>query len=166
MPRPGARRTDSTTMPYRVLMIAPTSFFLDYGAHVRIREEARILQQLGHRVKIVTYPLGRDLPGFDIERTLPIPFRSRHEVGPSRSKLVIDLLLGVKTFQAALEFRPNVIHAHLHEGALIGGVLSRVLRIPLVFDFQGSLTSEMVDHQFISANGVLFRLAHRLELRI
>ena len=166
MPRPDARRTDSTTMPYRVLMIAPTSFFLDYGAHVRIREEARILQRLGHRVKIVTYPLGRDLPGFDIERTLPIPFRSHHEVGPSRSKLVIDLLLGVKTFQAALAFRPNVIHAHLHEGALIGGVLSRLLRIPLVFDFQGSLTSEMVDHQFISANGVLFRLAHRLELKI
>ena len=166
MPRPAAGQTDSTTMPYRVLMIAPTSFFLDYGAHVRIREEAHILQQLGNRVKIVTYPLGRDLPGFDIERTLPIPFRSRHETGPSRSKLVIDLLLGYKSFQTALAFRPHVIHAHLHEGALIGGAVSRLLRVPLVFDFQGSLTSEMVDHQFIAANGVLFRLAHWLELRI
>src|SRR5450759_4496702 len=86
----------SPPMSYRVLMIAPTSFFLDYGAHVRIREEARILQARGHRVKIVTYPLGRDLPGFDIERTLPIPFRARQEVGPSRSKLIIDLLLALK----------------------------------------------------------------------
>lgn len=147
-------------------MIAPTSFFLDYGAHVRIREEARILQKGGHRVKIVTYPLGRDLPGFDIERTLPIPFRSRHEVGPSRSKLVIDILLALKSLQTALAFRPHILHAHLHEGALIGGVISRVLHIPLVFDFQGSLTSEMVDHRFISANGMLFRLAHWLEWQI
>jgi glycosyltransferase involved in cell wall biosynthesis len=166
MPRSTARRSDSTTMPYRVLMIAPTSFFLDYGAHVRIREEAHIIQERGHRVKIVTYPLGRDLQGFDIERTLPIPFRSHHEVGPSRSKLLIDLLLAIKTFQTGLAFRPDVIHAHLHEGALIGGVMSRLLRVPLVFDFQGSLTSEMVDHRFIAANGVLFKLAHWLELRI
>ncbi len=153
-------------MSYRVLMIAPTSFFLDYGAHVRIREEARILQARGHRVKIVTYPLGRDLPGFDIERTLPVPFRARQEVGPSRSKLIIDLLLALKSFQAARAFRPHLIHAHLHEGALIGGILSRWFRIPLVFDFQGSLTSEMVDHQFISADGVLFKLARELERRI
>lgn len=144
-------------------MIAPTSFFLDYGCHVRILEETRVLQKFGHRVKIVTYPLGRDLPGLDIERTLPIPFKSRHEVGPSRSKLIIDVLLALKSLQTAIRFRPDIIHAHLHEGALIGGVLSRLLRRPLVFDFQGSLTSEMVDHQFISADGIVFKLAHWLE---
>ena len=47
------------------------------------------------------------------------------------------------------EVRPQVIHAHLHEGALIGAVLSRLWRVPLVFDFQGSMTSEMVDHDFL-----------------
>lgn len=144
-------------------MIAPTSFFLDYGCHVRILEETRVLQKLGHRVKIVTYPLGRDLPGLDIERTIPIPFKSRHEVGPSRSKLIIDVLLALKSLQTAIRFKPDIIHAHLHEGALIGGVLSRLLRRPLVFDFQGSLTSEMVDHQFIAANGFAFKLARWLE---
>jgi glycosyltransferase involved in cell wall biosynthesis len=151
------------TMPYRVLMIAPTSFFLDYGCHVRILEETRVLQKFGHCVKIVTYPLGRDLPGLDIERTIPIPFKSRHEVGPSRSKLIIDVLLALKSLQTAIHFKPDIIHAHLHEGALIGGVLSRLLRRPLVFDFQGSLTSEMVDHRFIAANGFIFKLVHWLE---
>ncbi len=147
-------------------MIAPTSFFLDYGCHVRIREEARILQKFGHRVKIVTYPLGRNLPDLDIERTLPIPFRSSHEVGPSRSKLIIDILLSLKTLQVALQFKPHIIHAHLHEGALIGGVLSRLLRVPLIFDFQGSLTSEMVDHRFLSPNGIAFKLAYWVERQI
>ncbi|MCI0475741.1 MAG: DUF4147 domain-containing protein [Anaerolineales bacterium] len=153
-------------MSYRVLMIAPTSFFLDYGCHVRILEEARVLQKLGHRVKIVTYPFGRDLPGLDIERALPIPFRPRHEVGPARSKLLLDALLALKTLHVALHFKPDLIHAHLHEGALIGGVVSRLLRVPLVFDLQGSMTSEMVDHRFIAANGLAFKLAYWLEARI
>jgi len=149
-------------MPYRVLMIAPTSFFFDYGCHVRILEEARILQKLGHAVKIVTYPLGRNFSDLDIERTLAIPGRS-NEVGPSRSKLLIDVLLAAKAFQAARRFKPHIIHAHLHEGALIGGALARLLRVPLVFDFQGSLTSEMVDHRFLAPRGWLFPMVHRAE---
>ena len=153
-------------MPYRVLMIAPTSFFLDYGCHVRILEETRALQNLGHSVKIVTYPLGRDITGLDIERTISIPFRSRHEVGPSRSKILIDALLALKTLQTALTFKPDIIHAHLHEGALIGGVLSRMIGKPLVFDFQGSMTSEMLDHHFIAENNPLVLLTRGVESRI
>ena len=42
-------------------------------------------------------------------------------------------------------------------------VLARLLRVPLVFDFQGSLTGEMVDHSFLREGGVIFRLVHRLE---
>lgn len=150
-------------MPFRVLMIAPTSFFLDYGCHVRILEEARILQKMGHRVKIVTYPIGRDIRDLDIERTVPIPIRPRHEVGPSRSKVLLDVLLAIKSLQVATRFQPQVIHAHLHEGALIGGVLSRLLRVPLVFDLQGSMTSEMLDHRFISPHSPIVPIVRGLE---
>jgi len=153
-------------MPYRVLMIAPTSFFLDYGCHVRILEEARVLQSFGHYVKIVTYPLGRSLPGLDIERTLPVPFRSHNEVGPSRSKILIDLLLVLKVLQSAWRFKPHIIHAHLHEGALIGGILGRLLRVPLVFDFQGSMTSEMIDHRFLNPRGRLVPLIRGVEWQV
>lgn len=147
-------------------MIAPTSFFLDYGCHVRILEEARVLQKLGHQVKVITYPLGRNVPGLDVERTLPIPFRSRHEVGPSRSKLLLDQLLALQALSAARRFRPTIIHGHLHEGALIGGVLSRLLRVPLVFDFQGSMTSEILDHRFVHPRSPLVPLLRALERRI
>ena len=85
---------------YRVLMIAPTSFFADYGCHVRILEEARILQKLGLSVKLVTYYKGRDLPGMDIERTRPTPWRAEYEVGSSRHKIAFDVLLGWKGVQA------------------------------------------------------------------
>ena len=153
-------------MPYRVLMLAPTSLFLDYGCHVRILEEARILQKLGHCVKIVTYPLGRNLPDLNIERTLPLPFQPRHEVGPARSKILLDALLALKAWQVARRFQPDILHAHLHESALIASVLGRLARVPLVFDMQGSMTSEMVDHRFIAANGLVWKLAYWIEARI
>jgi glycosyltransferase involved in cell wall biosynthesis len=141
---------------YNILMIAPTSFFLDYGCHVRIAEEAWILEKLGNKVTIVTYYKGRDLDGLDIERTRPIPWRHDYEVGCSRHKLAFDVLLSIKSLQVALRRKPDVIHAHLHEGALIGYVLGKLLGVPLVFDFQGSMTGEMVDHRFLDPDGALF----------
>ena len=149
--------------PLRILMIAPTSFFSDYGGHIRILEEARHLQAAGQEVAIVTYYKGSDMPGLDIRRTWPLPWRTDYEVGSSRHKLAFDVYLAFKSLLEALRFRPDVIHGHMHEGALIGGVLSRILRVPLVFDFQGSLTAEMVDHNFLDRNGRVYRWVHRLE---
>lgn len=149
--------------PFRVLMIAPTSFFSEYGGHIRIYEETRTLQQLGHRVTIVTYYKGSDPPGFDIRRTAPLPWRTDYEVGSSRHKLAFDVYLSVQSLIESLRVRPDVIHGHMHEGALIGGVISRLLRVPLVFDFQGSLTGEMVDHNFLDRNGRVFPWIYRLE---
>jgi glycosyltransferase involved in cell wall biosynthesis len=147
----------------RILMIAPTSFFSDYGCHVRILEEARALQRLGHRVTIVTYRNGRDLPDLDIRRTLPIPWRQHYEVGSSRHKVAFDALLGLKTVQILLNERFDVIHGHLHEGALIGLILGGMFRLPVVFDFQGSLTEEMIDHRFLRRGGRFHSWIRRLE---
>ncbi|MCP4426838.1 MAG: glycosyltransferase family 4 protein, partial [Chloroflexi bacterium] len=144
-------------------MIAPTSFFSDYGGHIRILEETRHLQAAGHKVAIVTYYKGSDMPGLDIRRTWPLPWRTDYEVGSSRHKLAFDVYLAVKSLWEGLRFRPDVIHGHMHEGALIGGMLARLLRIPLLFDFQGSLTAEMADHNFLDRNGRLYPWAHRLE---
>jgi len=144
-------------------MIAPTSFFSDYGGHIRILEEARVLQALGHEVIIVTYFKGSDMPGLDIRRTAPLPWHTGYEVGSSRHKIAFDVYLAIQSFIEGLRVRPHIIHGHMHEGALIGGVLARLLRVPLVFDFQGSLTAEMVDHRFLDPEGRVFPWVHRTE---
>jgi glycosyltransferase involved in cell wall biosynthesis len=148
---------------FRVLMVAPTSFFSDYGGHIRILEEAYALQDLGQELAVVTYYKGSDMPGLDIRRTAPLPYHSDYEVGSSRHKLVFDVYLAAKTIREGLTFKPDVVHGHMHEGALIGGVLAKMLRVPLVFDFQGSLTAEMVDHKFLDENGRVYAAAYRLE---
>ncbi len=147
---------DGAMKSLKVLMIAPTSFFADYGGHVRILEEAVTLKKLGHRVTICTYHNGQDVEGLDIERTPSIPWRQDYEVGSSRHKMVFDLLLFAKSLSAALRWKPDVIHAHIHEGALIGYPISRLLRVPLIFDLQGSMTSEMIDHGFMKPNGFFY----------
>jgi len=154
------------TETYRILMIAPTSFFSDYGGHVRILEEARVLQKLGHQVTIITYYLGRDLPGLEIVRTRPTPWRADYEVGSSLHKLAFDIFLAWTGLKVVLRRRFDIVHAHTHEGAFIGYFLSRIQRVPLLLDFQGSMTSEMVDHRFLNPEGPWYRWARLLELRI
>jgi len=154
------------TETYRILMIAPTSFFSDYGGHIRILEEARVLQKLGHQVTIVTYYLGRDLPDLEIIRTRPTPWRPDYEVGSSPHKIAFDVFLAWTGLKVVLRRRFDIIHGHMHEGALIGYFLSRFQRVPLLFDFQGSMTSEMVDHHFLNPEGPWYRWTRLLELRI
>ncbi|CCF83330.1 glycosyltransferase family 4 protein [Nitrolancea hollandica] len=147
-------------------MIAPTSFFADYGCHVRILEETRALQALGHRVVICTYHNGSDVPGVEVRRSIDVPWRKRVVVGSSRHKLYLDGVLSCEVLRTALRFKPDIIHAHLHEGALIGGTLARLIRRPLVFDYQGSLTEEMLDHGFLRRNGRIQAGLRRIERRI
>jgi glycosyltransferase involved in cell wall biosynthesis len=147
-------------------MIASTSFFADYGCHVRILEEARILQHLGNRVTICTYHNGRDISGMDIRRTLPIPWRTDYEVGSSRHKIGFDVLLLWKALSVAAHMRPDIVHGHTHEGASIGYAASKLVGAPLVLDFQGSMTSEMIDHHFLNIEGPFYRPARWLEQRI
>lgn len=145
-------------------MIAPTSFFADYGNHIRIWHEAQALQKIGHRVVITTYHNGDDMPGLEIHRSWDVPWIKRAMVGSSRHKIYLDAALSYRALAVALRLRPTVIHAHIHEGALIGAVLKRMLRVPLVFDFQGSLTSEMIDHDFLSGTASpLYGPLRRLE---
>jgi glycosyltransferase involved in cell wall biosynthesis len=108
------------------------------------------LRARGHRVCLVTYPSGRDIDGIETVRS-PWPGRTEIQVGSSWLKIALDAVLLPTALRAAQRFQPDIIHAYLHEGALIGTLLGRLFRVPLVFDFQGSLTSEMVDHRFISA---------------
>ena len=151
---------------YRVMMIAPTSFFADYGCHVRILEEARTLEKMGHSVTVVTYANGGAVAGLRIARTLPIPWRQDYEVGSSRHKLLFDALLAAKVAQLTATGNYDVIHAHLHEGALLGMGLGWLNGLPTVFDFQGSMTEEMIDHHFVARTSAVYKPLRWLEQRI
>jgi glycosyltransferase involved in cell wall biosynthesis len=149
--------------PLRVLVLAPTPFFADRGCHVRILEEARAVIPYNVELRLVTYHIGRDVPGFPIDRIPSIPWYGKLEAGPSWHKPYLDLLLLFKALKVARSFKPQLIHAHIHEGAFIGAILKKILRVPMLFDCQGSLTAEITDHKFVRQGSLLQRLFALLE---
>jgi glycosyltransferase involved in cell wall biosynthesis len=144
-------------------VLAPTPFFADRGCHVRILEEARSVLPYRVELRLVTYHIGRDIPGFPIDRIPKIPWYGKLSAGPSWHKPYLDLLLFFKALKVARDFKPDLIHAHLHEGAFIGAFLKKFLRVPMLFDCQGSLTAEITDHKFVRQGSLLQRLFASLE---
>jgi glycosyltransferase involved in cell wall biosynthesis len=144
-------------------MIAPTPFFADRGCHVQIYEEIRHLQRLGHTIALCTYHNGRDMPGVDTRRIANVPWYRKQEAGPSVHKFYLDALLLAKSLAVAREFRPDVIHGHLHEGCVLGYAVSRVLGKPLLFDLQGSLTGELREHCWLRPGRLPFSVFHAAE---
>jgi len=150
----------------RILMIAPTPFFADRGCHVRILGEAKALMGLGHELVLCTYFLGRDVGGMPTARTLSVPWYKKLSAGPSWHKFYIDLLLLWTVLRTCWSFRPDIIHAHLHEGIVIGKVASLIFRVPLVADLQGSLTDELLAHKFLPNARLLVKLVAWIEKKI
>lgn len=146
----------------KILMIAPTPFFSDRGCHVRIYEEAQNLISLGHTVTICAYGLGKDIPGIDVRRISNIPWYKKTSAGPSIHKIYLDFLLLLKFIVVAYQTKPDIIHAHLNEGALIGKICSWLFGIPLVFDVQGEFTSEVRAHKFMNEYPSLYKVIYKL----
>jgi glycosyltransferase involved in cell wall biosynthesis len=147
----------------RVLVLAPTPFFGDRGCHVRIYEEVRALARRGIQAEIVTYQAGRDLPDVVIRRAPRLPGLRPRALGPGYSRPALDAVLVSTSYRAVRRFRPQVIHAHLHEGIVVGAALRMLTGIPLVADLQGSLTEELIDHDFLHPSGTLVRIMRRFE---
>ncbi|MBM3702219.1 MAG: glycosyltransferase [Actinobacteria bacterium] len=150
----------------KILNIVPTPFFADRGCHMRILGEMKALANYGYQNIIVTYHNGRDLEGLDIRRIINIPWYRKLEAGPSIHKFYIDILLFFKAAAVYFKEKPAIIYGHLHEGAFVGGLIKYLLtfgRAPLVFDVQGSLTSELDTFNWIKGRKPVRWFFHTLE---
>ena len=106
-----------------ILMIAPEPFFEPRGTPFSVFGRLRELSHLGHDVDLVTYHVGEDLviPRVAIFRT-PVLRSVRHvPVGPSQTKLLLDVLLLFRALGQMLRKRYDLLHTH--EEASFFGVL-------------------------------------------
>lgn len=132
-----------------ILQIAPTPFFSDRGCHIRIEGIVRCLEELGYDNTVCTYHHGRDVQGINTKRISTIKNYTKTEAGPSKYKLWADwklLWLAVREYR---RIQPVAIHAHLHEGLMIGLFVKLLFfwqRTPLIADMQGSLVGELDTH--------------------
>jgi glycosyltransferase involved in cell wall biosynthesis len=153
-------------------MIAPTPFFSHRGSHIRILEEARALEQLGHEIMIVTYHNGDDIAKYiattiDVRRIRRWLFwYKKTEAGPDWQKVLLNIFLIKKTFTMMHRWQPDIVHAHLHEGVIIARLMQMIFfwkKVRVVSDFHGSLVGEMRSHGYLSVPpfGTIFRFIER-----
>ena len=132
-----------------ILHIAPTPFFSDRGCHIRIEGEVRCLTKNGYNNTVCTYHHGRDVASVSTQRIKPIAAYTQTEAGPSKHKLLADWRLLWLVFNQYRKLKPLALHAHLHEGLLIGFVVKMLFfwrATPLIADMQGSLVGELESH--------------------
>jgi glycosyltransferase involved in cell wall biosynthesis len=132
-----------------ILMIAPQPFFTPRGTPISIYQRLHGLSTLGHQIDLITYPLGNDIeiPGVTIYRTISLPGIKIVPVGPSWSKLLLDIFLLFKCIFISLNRRYDLIHSH-EEGAFLGLVLSAIFRTPHLYDMHSSLPNQLENFSF------------------
>jgi len=103
------------------------------------------------------------MPGVRTVRTWPVPWYKKLSAGPSWHKYYIDVMLLCLVRQWIHKFNPDVIHAHLHEGACIAAWGIGNKSIPIVLDYQGSLTDETTAHGFLRSGGMHYKILRNVE---
>ncbi len=130
-------------------MIAPEPFFEPRGTPFSEYFRIKALTALGHRVDLVTYPIGedKDIEGLRIFRSFRPPGIRSVKTGPSFKKIILDFFLFVKAFGRLLKEKYDIIHTH-EEANIMGVFFNRIFKIPHLYDMHSSLVQQMENFQF------------------
>ncbi|MBA3659234.1 MAG: glycosyltransferase family 4 protein [Gemmatimonadales bacterium] len=133
--------------PSRVLLVAPQPFYEDRGTPIAIRQVAEALSELGWRIDVATYPIGRpiELPNVELHRCAnPLGFR-HVPVGFSLRKVLLDGCLVATLRERLARQEYDCIHA-VEEAAFPAALYGRQLGIPVVYDMASSLPEQLASH--------------------
>ena len=154
--------------PLKILMIVPEPLFTPRGTPFSIRGRLRALTSLGHHVDVVTYHVGNDisLPNLRIYRTTKIPFLTTVPIGPSGTKVLLDILLfGLAIIHLTCQ-KYDVIHTH-EEAGLMGTILAPFTKTQHLYDMHSSLPQQLFNFQTYHYRPIikLFEMVERLIIR-
>jgi len=146
-----------------ILMLAPEPFFEPRGTPISIYFRIHALGELGHRVTLVTYPIGKDvtLKGLKIVRPPNLLGMRRVKIGPSLAKLPLDFLLLLRATLEITRHPYDLIFSH-EEAAFLGVWLARIRRKPHVYDMHSSLPQQLENFEF-TRSPILVSLFRRME---
>lgn len=153
----------------RILMLLPQPFFEPRGTSFSSLHRLRTLADMGHRVDLLTYPFGQDIahPNVHIVRIPRLPFIKGARVGPSREKLLLDLVWMIPySVRMVLRTHYDLIHSH-EEACFWGAALAQWRRIPHLYDMHSSLPQQLLNFKFTTSRLALgfFRWAEKKTLR-
>lgn len=149
----------------KILMIAPQPFFQPRGTPISVLHRLNTLSKLGHTIDLVTYHLGQDISfeNVNYHRIPNIPFIKKIKVGPSKSKIILDLFIIFKAFQLLLKNNYDVIHSH-EEAGFFGAWFAKRFGTMHLYDMHSSLPQQLTNFKFTKLK-FLIKSFERLEER-
>ena len=154
----------STLSGKRVLMIAPQPFFANRGTPFNVRAMVSTLAKHGCQVDLLVFPVGEpvELPsGVRVLRSPSLPFIRKVPIGPSWTKILLDIPLCFSALWHSLARRYDAYHG-VEEGGIVAGVLSMVTRKTYVYDMDSCMPQQLKDSGFFQS-GVLLSIVSGLE---
>lgn len=149
----------------KILMIAPQPFFQPRGTPISVLHRLNTLSKMGHEIDLVTYHLGQTIPFENVtyHRIPNVPFINKIKVGPSKTKIIIDLFVIFKTLKLLIKNRYDVIHSH-EEAGFFGAWLARKFGVMHLYDMHSSLPQQLTNFKFTKLK-LLINLFESLERR-
>ncbi len=149
----------------RTLMIAPQPFFQPRGTPFSVLHRLKALSELGYKIDLLTYHLGDDvaIDGVTIHRIAKVPFVNKIAIGPSKSKVVLDVYVYRKALHMLAEGKYDLIHSH-EEAGFFATRLSRKFQTLHLYDMHSSLPQQLSNFKF-SKSKILINSFENLEAR-
>jgi glycosyltransferase involved in cell wall biosynthesis len=147
----------------RILALAPQPFFQARGTPYSVYYRSLTMAELGARIDLLTYGEGDDvdLPGVRHLRLPHPPFLPPVPIGPSRSKLLLDLVMIAVFLRSLFTNSYDVVHAH-EESVFFAALFKPLFGYRLVYDMHSSLPQQLRNFRF-SRSHVLIGVFERLE---
>lgn len=166
----------SQPRPLRVLHLIDHSIPLHSGYSFRSRYIARVEQELGIEVEVVTSArhdefaaMEETLDGIKFHRTaIPKGFSDRMQLKvPFWRECIMTGAMAARLKHVALKFNPDLIHAHSPffngQAALrVGGELG----IPVFYEIRAFWEDDAVDKHKITKGGLVYSQVKRLETKV
>jgi len=146
-------------------MIAPQPFFQPRGTPISVLHRLNALSKLGHEIDLVTYHLGQTIHFENVTyyRIPNIPFVKKIKVGPSKTKIILDLFVIFKVFKLLFKNKYDVIHSH-EEAGFFCAWLAKLAGIMHLYDMHSSLPQQLTNFKFTKLK-IIIKLFERLEKR-
>ena len=127
----------------------PQPFFEPRGTPISVFQRLEALSKLGHQVDLLTYHIGQDIDfeGLSIHRIPNIPFIKHVRIGPSWSKLLLDIFIFGRAFMMLLTRRYDIIHSHEEAGFLVM-LWAKLFRTAHIYDMHSSLPHQLNNFKF------------------
>jgi glycosyltransferase involved in cell wall biosynthesis len=148
--RAGPVPVEGNSSGRRILVVAPEPFYEDRGTPIAVLQAITALSELGHRVDVLTYPVGAPVQVASVQvYRCSNPLRIRHvPIGLSAQKLILDASLVLALRRRLRQTRYDCIHA-VEEAAFPAVWMARRRGLPVIYDMQSSLPEQLTKHRLL-----------------